>query len=241
MSYEAAAALLTESLNLDSPPIALAFADKKSAEAISVHVSSAPSACSFWRNAEKGVFYAPAEAHFTCPVGAMVMGFELPKTVSDELMELVGIMGKCGYIAPDEPGRIPTNQAKAQGIVYGPLSQFPIEPYVVLCWLTPFQAMIWNEAAGGAAWKGEVPGTAFGRPACAALPTSVELGRPVMSLGCMGMRTFTEIASDRLLAVIPGSKLSDFAAALQSIRHTNDMMASFYVSRKEGFEKSAQA
>jgi uncharacterized protein (DUF169 family) len=241
MSYEATAAILTDSLSLDSPPIALAFADKESAQAIARHEQSAPSACSFWRNAESGVFYASAEAHFNCPVGAMVMGFDLPKTVSNELMELVGTMGKCGYISPNEPSHIPTNKEKAQGIIYGPLAQFPVEPYVVLCWLTPFQAMIWNEATGGAVWKSDTPGTAFGRPACAALPASAESGRPVLSLGCMGMRTFTEIASDRLLAVIPGSKLSEFAAALQSMRHTNDMMASFYTSRKQAFQQSAQA
>lgn len=241
MNYRDAAAILTESLDLESPPIAVAFADTEQARAVSAQASAAPSTCAFWRNAENGVFYAPADAHFNCPVGAMVMGFDLPKPVSDELMELVGTMGKCGYIAPEEPSRIPTNGAKPQGIIYGPLAQIPVEPYVVLCWLTPFQAMIWNEASGGAVWKSESPGTAFGRPACAALPASVELGRPVMSLGCMGMRTFTEIANDRLLAVIPGAKLAEFVEALRTMRATNDAMASFYNSRKDAFRAAAKA
>ena len=241
MGYATEAAILTESLDLDLPPIAVAPADKEAGRAIADSASSVPSACSFWRNAEEGVFYAPAEAHFNCPVGAMVMGFDLPKAVSDELMQLVGTMGKCGYISADEPSRIPTNKTKSDGVIYGPLSQFPVEPYAILCWLTPFQAMIWNEATGGAVWKGESPGAAFGRPACAALPASVDSGRPAVSFGCMGMRTFTEIAGDRLLAVIPGSKLSEFAAALRAMRQTNDMMASFYASRKQNFDKSASA
>jgi len=185
------------------------------------------------------VFYAPAEAHFGCPVGAMVMGFDLPKAISDELMELVGTMGKCGYISADEPDQIPTSKVRAQGIVYGPLAQFPMEPHVVLCWLTPFQAMIWNEADGGAVWKTDSPSVVFGRPACAALPAGMALNRPVMSLGCMGMRTFTEVARDRLLAAVPGSRLQAFADALASMRNINDGMASFYLSRKENFAKSA--
>jgi uncharacterized protein (DUF169 family) len=234
--YSDAAAVIVEALNLESPPIAIAFADAEQAQAVSEHVSAAPSACSFWRTAENGVFFAPAEAHFNCPVGAMVMGFDLPPSVSDELMELVGAMGKCGYIGAEEPSHIPTNKGNAQGIIYGPLAQIPVEPYAVLCWLTPSQAMIWNEAAGGAVWKGETPGTVFGRPACAALPASVDGDRPVMSLGCMGMRTFTEISNDRLLAVIPGAKLAEFVEALRTMRSTNDAMESFYVARKDAFQ-----
>ena len=239
MSYDAIAATLTKTLDLDSPPIALAFADAEAGRAVAGEGKRAPSACSFWRNAETGVFYAPAEAHFGCPVGAMVMGFDLPKAISDELMELVGTMGKCGYISADEPGQIPTSKVRAQGIVYGPLAQFPMEPHVVLCWLTPFQAMIWNEADGGAVWTTDSPSVVFGRPACAALPAGMALNRPVMSLGCMGMRTFTEVARDRLLAAVPGSRLQAFADALASMRNINDGMASFYLSRKENFANSA--
>src|SRR6185369_623010 len=133
MNCTSANAILTAALNLDSPPIALAFADENSGEASSL-AKPAPSACSFWRAAEQGVFYASADAHFNCPVGAMVMGFDLPKQVSDELTGLVGTMGKCGYMLPDEPGHIPTGPAKPRGILYGPLSQFPVEPSAVLCW-----------------------------------------------------------------------------------------------------------
>lgn len=239
MSYEAVAATLTDSLGLTSPPIALAFADADAGRAISGQAKAAPSACSFWRNAENGVFYASAEAHFNCPVGAMVMGFDLPKAVSDELMELVATMGKCGYVSADEPNQIPTNKARAQGVIYGPLAQFPVQPHAVLCWLTPFEAMIWNEAGGGAVWKTDMTGGVFGRPACAALPRSIDLDRPVMSLGCIGMRTFTEVANDRLLAVLPGSRLAAFADGLASMRRINDQMASFYASRKDNFALTA--
>ena len=35
----------------------------------------------------------------------------------------------------------------AAGIVYGPLGELPIEPDLILLWLTPRQAMFYSEAA----------------------------------------------------------------------------------------------
>jgi uncharacterized protein (DUF169 family) len=239
MSNERAAHAIVDSLNLRMPPIALSFTNEAPAEAIAPLTKPMPSACSFWRAAETEVFYASAAAHFNCPVGAMIMGFDLPKPVSDELGQLVGTMGNCGYISPNEPPRIPVSKKKAQGIVYGPLSRFPTTPDIVLCWVTPSQAMIWNEAAGASDWSSENPGATLGRPACAALPASVEKDRPVISFGCMGMRTFTEIADDLLLAVLPGTKLEEFADKLLSLRRINDTMASFYVSRKGALSATA--
>jgi uncharacterized protein (DUF169 family) len=230
MNCETIAGMLTTALNLASPPIALAFADFITGA--QVDTTPPPSACAFWRWAETRVFFAPAEAHFNCPIGAMVMGFDLTKEVQDELIADVGNMEKCGYLKPGESDRIPTSTPSTKGILYGPLAQMPVEPHVVLCWLTPVQAMIWNEAAEDAAWNASRPSSVFGRPACAALPYSVRHDRPVTSFGCVGMRTFTEIAQDRLLAVVPGTSLLAFATALVTMRKVNEVMESTYLSRK---------
>ena len=74
--------------------------------------------------------------------------------------------------------------------------------------------MLNHEAAGTAAWTSDNPLT-NGRPACAALPTALSSDSPTMSWGCMGMRTFTGISDDRLLAAIPGTRLSAFADDLE--------------------------
>jgi hypothetical protein len=47
----------------------------------------------------------------------------------------------------------------------------------------------------------------------------------------MGMRTFTEVSGDRMLAIIPGALLAEFGAKLQAMRCTNDTMQSFYKER----------
>jgi uncharacterized protein (DUF169 family) len=222
--------IIIAALDLDVPPMALAFVDQPPA-GIDTTLTDSPSSCAFWRRAEQGVFYAPAEAHFNCPVGAMVMGFELPQSVANELQQLVTSMCDCGYISSEEPAHIPAVRSKPKGIVYGPLSGFPLPADVVVCWLSPSQAMIWNEASGEARWSRDIAAPVSGRPACAALPASINQNRPVLSFGCMGMRTFTEVAGDRMLATIPGALLAEFASKLQAMRSTNDAMQSFYKGR----------
>ncbi len=230
MTNKEIAAAINSALDLDPPPVALAFVEQPPAGVDTIQ-SEVPSSCSFWRRAEQEVFYAPAEAHFNCPVGAMVMGFELPQPVANELQQLVTSMCDCGYISGDEPAQIPAVQSKPKGIVYGPLDAFPLRPDVVVCWLTPSQAMIWNEASGEARWDRDVSAPVSGRPACAALPASISQNRPFLSFGCMGMRTFTEVSGDRMLASIPGALLAEFGAKLQAMRSTNDAMQSFYRGR----------
>ena len=237
MSTAATAALLTENLGLDIAPVALAFVASAPA-GVDAPGAVSPSACGFWRQAEKGVFFAPADAHFNCPVGAMVMGFDLPSAVSDELMSLVGTMTKCGYIAADEPGHIPTSRKKgAKGILYGPLAAFPAAPDAVLLWLKPAQAMILSEAIGGATWGNDRPAKVLGRPACAAIPDAMGASRTTFSLGCAGMRTFTAIDPDRLLAVIPGDALASISAEVKRLREVNDGMEAFYEERAARLER----
>ena len=230
MTNKEIAAAINNALDLDPPPVALAFVDEPPAGIDTIR-ADLPSSCSFWRRAEQEVFYAPAEAHFNCPVGAMVMGFELPQPVANELQQLVSSMCYCGYIASDEPAHIPAVQSRPKGIVYGPLDAFPLRADAVVCWLNPMQAMIWNEACGEARWDRSVSAPVTGRPACAALPAGIHQTRPVLSFGCMGMRTFTDVAGDRMLATIPGALLAEFASKLQAMRSANDAMQSFYRGR----------
>lgn len=224
---------LVGALGLDTPPIALALADGAPA-GVATFEGTVPSACTFWRRAERGVFYATAEQHYRCPIGAMVMGFDLPAAVKDELMGLVGVMIGGRYLGADEPERIPTLARQAAGVVYGPLSQFPIEPDFIVLWLTPRQAMLMSEAAGASDWTlSNAPGL-LGRPACAAIPVSGSRGATALSLGCTGMRTYTEIAEDRLLAVVPASGLASLWSALGRTLEANSSIGAVYAARKAG-------
>jgi uncharacterized protein (DUF169 family) len=227
---------VTEALALDTPAVALTFTDEPP-ESAGGPDRAVPSACSFWRLAERGVFYAPAEAHFNCPVGAMVMGFPLTDAVQETLGGLVTMMSGSGYLGADEAGQIPAVQHPARGVLYGPLADLPVPPEIVLLWLTPRQAMLYNEAAGTASWSGGSPLTT-GRPGCAALPAALARDSAAMSLGCAGMRTFTEISDDRMLAVIPGNRIAAFADDLDRVAAANDTMLTFYQDRKAAHASS---
>lgn len=227
------AATLTATLGLDTKPVALALADAPPA-GVRTFEGTVPSACSFWRRAESAVFYATAAQHFRCPVGAMVMGFEMPDDVKAELMGLVGVMVEGGYLGADEPPRIPTLTRKSAGVVYGPLQDFPIDPDAIVLWLTPRQTMLMAEAGGTAHWTNSTPAATLGRPACAAIPTALSRGATAASLGCVGMRTYTEIADDHMLAVVPASAAPQLATALSDIIVANRAMAEFHEARKLG-------
>lgn len=233
MSNNVYAGELVRTLGLDLPPIAIAFVEQAPA-GVAESAAVVPSACAFWREAERGVFFAAAERHFNCPVGAHVMGFDLPKPVSDELMGLIGTMTECGYIAASEPEHIPVNTQGAMGVLYGPLEDFPLPPDAVLLWLTPAQAMVWSEAAGRAEWGGATPAIFTGRPACAAIPAALAGGSSSLSLGCAGMRTFTGIGAEKMLAIVAGPHLGSATAAIAGMRGVNDTMQAFYEGRAAG-------
>jgi uncharacterized protein (DUF169 family) len=234
MDYGVLAQEITSKLSLASPPIAIAFVETAPA-GIPTFDQAVPSACTFWRRAEAGVFYASAEQHFNCPVGAMVMGFEMPEAVQQQLMGFVEKMCGCGYLSPEEPAKIPTVTKRKSGIVYGPLKDFPIEPDVVLMWLTPRQAMLVGETVGATHWTEAAPSGVLGRPGCAALPIALEQDHATFSLGCMGMRTFTDVSEDRLLVALPGKKLQEFDDALASNMDANEEMRAFYEGHKAQF------
>ena len=228
--YEDVADELTRSLELDLPPVALKFVQGRP-EGVVEFEGAVPSACTFWRKAEDGTFYASGQDHLNCLIGAMTMGFDIPEDSKAQLMGLVENMCAAGYIAANEPEKMPSVAEPKAGIVYGPLAEFPLEPDLVITWLSPRQAMLYNEAVGNASWATQ-PGEVFGRPACGALPMAHNEGRMTLSLGCMGMRTFTGIPEDRLLAVLPGPHLGEIRDALRRTMSSNATMRAFYEEQK---------
>ncbi len=217
-------------LDLHYPPVAFARAAAPPPD-IPAASQAAPSACTFWRRAEQDVFFADAQAHMGCPIGAMVMGFELSEAKSGELMETVGMMCDLAYLNEAEVARIPHFDPPTQGVVYGPLASFPLAPDGVLAWATPRQAMLLEEALGATHWTGG-GGSVLGRPACAALPGAAAAGAAALSVGCTGMRTFTEIPDAYTLVSIPSAQLDDLAQALDTTLAANTRMAAAYQQMK---------
>jgi uncharacterized protein (DUF169 family) len=226
---------LTTTLDLRYPPVALTAVTEQPT-GIESFAGGVPSACTFWRRCEQSVFFAPAEAHFNCPIGALTMGFSMPDATRDRLMELVGQMGEVGYLQAEEAANIPSIPGEKSGIVYGPLESFPLEPDAVLAWVSGSSAMLLSEATGTSRWTPEQSGTAsFGRPSCAAIAVAVNRETPTVSLGCSGMRTFTEIDDALQLAVVPRPALTNLAERLAATARANAQIGEFYNSQKALF------
>ena len=222
---------IVSAFGLDIPPIAMAFVDNQP-QGVETMEEEVPSFCTFWRMAEKKSFYAPANKHYNCPIGAMVLGFEMPKEVQDQLGGLVKKMCECSYLSEDEPANIPTITEKKAGVVYGPLKDFPVAPQLILMWLKPSQAMIYNEVLGCCKWSGSMDSMALGRPACAVIPTTLNKSPFGMSLGCTGMRTFTEVSDDHILATLNCAEIDSFLTSLQTTMSANKEMKEFYTDHK---------
>src|SRR6478672_2918871 len=114
MSNQQIAAAIRDQLNLAAPPIGIVFANEAPHGVVTAG-EQIPSSCTMWRLAEQGVFYAPPESHSNCPVGATVLGLELPPALQEELMGLVGTMASVGYFDPAEAGHLPTVKRPKRG------------------------------------------------------------------------------------------------------------------------------
>lgn len=233
-AYVSLSQTLTTLLGLDRPPVALAPVDLVP-KGIPVFNGVSPSACGFWRQAEKELFAARDADHMNCPIGAMVMGFELTPEAKEGLSRGLTMMCEVGYVKPEEAERIPALAKKGKAMLYGPLSNFPVTPEAVVIWLQPAQAMLLREATGDAEWKSDVSSKIFGRPACAALAVASQGAAVSLSFGCSGMRTFTGVPPAYMLAALSGRLLTTLEPALQRTHKANCAMQTFYDEQKSYF------
>ncbi len=237
--YTVTAQALQSILQLALPPVALARV-RADPPGVPVFEGISPSACGFWRHAEAGLFVARGSDHMNCPIGAMTMGFELTPDAKEKLGGGLALMTEVGYIDPKEAEHLPTLAPSNDPVLYGPLADFPLEPQLVLLWLTPRQAMLLREATGDVRWKSDVSSSLFGRPACAALPVAERDGNVALSFGCNGMRTFTGIDPVHMLAAVSGRLLSTLGADLERAHKAECSMQAFYDQQQTYFPFSAK-
>ena len=232
MQHGETAGFIERTLSLTKPVIGLAFVQGQP-EGVSRIGKAVPSTCAFWHEAETDVFYAAAADHLNCPLGAMVMGFPLPDETMGRLMEDVGMMCGTSYIREEEVEKVPKNGLASAGIVYGPLSRFPVEPDLALVWATPRQAMVVAESCGLMNWAAAPTGV-YGRPGCAAVPIALTEGRPSQSFGCVGMRINTTVGDDLMLMAIPGGQLDSLVTELGRVSQVHGQLDSHYRERAAG-------
>lgn len=230
MLYQELATRFKNLLQLEHNPIGMAFVNElpSSVEHKATHV---PSACTFWRLAEQGVFYATGEDHKECPIGMMTMGFTMPEADQQRAQALVGTMASVHYFSPAEVAALPTVKKPHEHIVYGRLDQFPVEADVVLCRLNAQQAMLIAEAMGKVDWL-QGGQAAFGRPTCGVIPRTLQTNEVSMSFGCVGARTYVELTPAEMILTVPGQQFAGLVEKLETIVNANNALAPFHAQQK---------
>jgi uncharacterized protein (DUF169 family) len=222
-----------EALQLQHMPVGLAFVEEVPA-GIQHQETPVPSACTYWRLGEKGVFYANGDDHKECPIGMMTMGFAMPTEAQQRAGVLVETMASVEYFSPAEVSALPIVQKPHQHIIYGRLDEFPVEADVVLCVLDNQQAMLIAEASGSTNWL-QGGQNAFGRPTCAVIPRTMQTGETSMSFGCIGARTYMGLTPSELVLTIPTQKFSQLVERLQIIVSANAALAPYHEGQKARF------
>ncbi len=226
--------LLQEKLFLELPPVGMAFVDQPP-DGVLVMGKEPPSFCSLWRWGERAVFYSPAEQHLGCLVGGMVAGVPLFEAQMEEVRQLMEEMcqaqdpstGSGQALPPDDPAQVPRVRRAWNGVVYGPLWRFPLEPDLALMWVTIVQAGVLQDVAGKVLWRGNAEGATFARPACSVLPIALDRDKPALSLGCVGMWTYTQLPRELCLLAVPGGMLGRLEEALRTIEDAEDRMQAY--------------
>jgi len=114
--------------------------------------------------------------------------------------------------------------------VYAPLAEAPVDPDVVLVRGDARQIMLVAEAARAAGIGHD--GAAMGRPACTMIPQAMSTARGNTSLGCIGNRVYTGLGDAELYFTIPGSRLRDVVAKLETVVHANRELEQYHEGRR---------
>jgi len=220
---------LSELLNLDSPPIAIAFVDGPPPGVNRVDRGE-PAGCGYWRRASEGeVFYTTPDDHKACPIGAHTHHVPLSPEESAGLMELVKTMVGLSYIRMEEVPQIPRRTAPMKVAVYAPLPSSPVSPDVVLVRGNARQLMLLAEAAQHAGVAGEH--ATMGRPTCAVLPAAINSNRASASFGCVGNRVYTGAGENDAYFAFPGAQLDALTDSLATIVRANAALEDFHRAR----------
>ena len=223
---------LTDLLELDSPPIAIAFVDQPP-PGVPRAPAVEPASCGYWRRAAAGeVFFTVADDHKRCPVGAHTHNVPLSESEQQELMGLVETMVGLSYLKLEEVPLIPRRRLPLRVAVYAPLASAPVNPDVVLVRGNAQQLMLLSEAAQAAGVSGS--SATMGRPTCAVLPESINSARTAASFGCIGNRVYTGAAASDAYYAIPGEHLNALEQSLAVIVRANEELEKFHRARAAG-------
>src|SRR6202789_1436359 len=125
------AAILAASLDLQQPPVAIAFTDTVPA-GVKSHAGRVPAGCRFWEDGAATAFATTASDHNLCAIGVYTHNLQTSPAQQTDLMDALKVFGELDYVRPEDLALIPVLESRPRYITYAPLAQAPLPPDVVL-------------------------------------------------------------------------------------------------------------
>ena len=228
MDWKGLAAELQALLSLDVAPIAITFLDAVPA-GIPVYEGAMPAptpdgrtgkvsaGCVFWVKAADRTFATLPADHGNCSVGSMTHGFKTMQEVAENA-DVAALLAS-GWVTMDMVPQIPVVRQKPQCITYGPLSDTPIAPDVVLLRLNPKQVMILHDALPDMRMEG--------KPQCHIIAIAKEQQAVAASVGCMLSRVRTGLPNSQMTCAIPAHRLAEVVQRLTATGTADTTVAAY--------------
>jgi uncharacterized protein (DUF169 family) len=223
------AAVLTASLDLKQPPVAISFADSLPA-GVKSHGGRVPAGCRFWEDGATAAFATSASDHSLCAIGVYTHNLQTSPAQQTDLMDALKVFGELDYVRQEDLGLIPVLGSRPAYVVYSPLANSPLPPDVVLLFVNANQTLILSEATQQVENQNA---PAMGRPACAIVPQVMNSGRAALSLGCCGARAYLDVLTDDVAVfALPGGKLEAYTRRIEALSKANGVLAKFHSLRR---------
>ena len=222
------AAELSDVLALQAPPIAITFSEAPPAgvEAFDApmpeplpdgRTGRVPAGCAFWIKSADKTFSTVAEDHGNCSVGSVVLGFKTFDEVAGN--SDVAAMLETGWVTTDVVPQIPVITEKPGAVTYGPLTETPFDPDVVLIRVNGEQLMLLHDA---------LPDMHLaGKPQCHIVALAKEQGIVAASVGCALSRVRSGMSVNEMTCAIPAARLGEVLAALITTAGADGQVASY--------------
>ena len=224
------AAILSASLDLQQPPVAISFTDAIPA-GVKSHPGRAPAGCRFWQDGAATAFATTASDHNLCAIGVYTHNLQSSPAQQTDLMDALKVFGELDYVRPEDLAMIPVLASQPAYVVYAPLAQTPLAPDVVLLFVNANQTLILSEATQQVENQNA---PAMGRPACAIVPQVMNTGRAALSLGCCGARAYLDVLTDDVAVfAIPGARLEVYVSRIEALAKANGILAAFHQLRRK--------
>lgn len=231
------AAELDDALRLSAPPIAITFSSSPPAEVETFdhdmpdalddgRTGRVPAGCVFWMHSIDRTFSTVAADHGNCSVGSLTHGFKTLDEVADK--SDVATLLDAGWVTMDVVPEIPTVQERPGAVTYGPLSETPFDPDVVLLRVQGKQLMMLHDALPELRMEG--------KPQCHIIAIAKEQGVPAASVGCALSRARTGMPANEMTCAIPASGLADLVDRIRTTAHADVAVARYAAQDAQRFD-----